>query len=145
MRFAEDLCEELQALAKPGQVIHYRHTGEKEDVVSDKQLLRPICINLLNNAIKYSPENSRISFTTDTRNGIQLIVEDQGMGIPLEDQQHLFDRFFRAGNVTAIQGTGLGLNIVRKYARLLGGDIRFTSEVQKGTTFTVNLPETATA
>jgi len=114
-------------------------------VVSDKQLLRPICINLLNNAIKYSPENSRISFTTDTRNGIQLIVEDQGMGIPLEDQQHLFDRFFRAGNVTAIQGTGLGLNIVRKYARLLGGDIRFSSEVQKGTTFTVNLPETATA
>lgn len=145
VRFAEDLCEELQALAKPGQVIHYRHTGEKEDVVSDKQLLRPICINLLNNAIKYSPENSRISFTTDTRNGIQLIVEDQGMGIPLEDQQHLFDQFFRAGNVTAIQGTGLGLNIVRKYARLLGGDIRFTSEVQKGTTFTVNLPETATA
>ena len=131
MRFAEDLCEELQAWQNPDRSFITGHTGEKGGRGIRQATLRPICINLLNNAIKYSPENSRISFTTDTRNGIQLIVEDQGMGIPLEDQQHLFDRFFRAGNVTAIQGTGLGLNIVRKYARLLGGDIRFTSEVQK--------------
>lgn len=145
VRFAQELREEMQALAKPGQEIRHVHRGEQEVVCSDKQLLRPICINLLNNAIKYSPENSLIEFSTDTNAGIRLEVRDQGMGIPTEDQQHLFDRFFRAGNVTAIQGTGLGLNIVRRYVRLLGGDIRFTSEVQKGTTFTITLPEEAIA
>lgn len=141
IRFAEELREELQALAKPGQEIRFVHSGAREEIVSDKQLLRPICINLLNNAIKYSPEHSIIEFYTDTRSGLQVVVRDYGIGIPSEDQQHLFERFFRAGNVTAIQGTGLGLNIVRRYVGLLGGDIRFTSEVQKGTTFTILFPE----
>ncbi len=69
-------------------------------------------------------------------------VKDQGIGIPIEDQKHLFDRFFRASNTANIQGTGLGLNIVKRYVDLLSGEINFTSEFGKGTTFHIKIPET---
>jgi signal transduction histidine kinase len=67
-------------------------------------------------------------------------VKDLGIGIPKEDQKHLFDRFFRASNAGNIQGTGLGLNIVKRYVDLLSGEITFTSEYGKGTTFHVSIP-----
>lgn len=140
VQFAEEMKEELQNLAKPGQEIIYRHIGKTREVVLDKQLLRNICINLLNNAIKYSPEGKAIEFTSSVNGEVKLTVTDHGIGIPHEDQEHLFERFFRAANVTAIQGTGLGLNIVRRYVQLLKGKIDFVSEIDKGTTFTVTFP-----
>jgi signal transduction histidine kinase len=69
-----------------------------------------------------------------------LVVRDEGIGIPQNELKYLFDRFFRASNVTNIQGTGLGLNIVKRYVDLLAGEIEFTSENGKGSTFTVTLP-----
>lgn len=140
VHFSEEIREELQVLARPGQQIIYRHEGPTQDVNMDKQLLRNVCINLLNNAIKYSQEGKTIEFTTTIGNEINILVVDHGMGIPSEDQEHLFERFFRAANVTAIQGTGLGLNIVRRYVQLLNGNIEFSSEINKGTTFTVKIP-----
>ena len=140
-KFAEELKEELQALSKTGQRIEYTHSGEQQSVTLDMQLLRNICINLLNNAIKYSPENSIIEFSSHINDTIELKVKDYGIGIPDEDQSHLFERFFRAANVTAIQGTGLGLNIVRRYVQLLKGNINFESQVNAGTTFTINFPK----
>ena len=71
---------------------------------------------------------------------LTIKVIDQGIGIPKEEQKHMFERFFRAKNVTNIGGTGLGLNIVKKYVELLKGDIKFSSEIGKGTKFTVQLP-----
>ena len=71
---------------------------------------------------------------------LKITVSDQGIGIPKEEQKNMFERFFRAKNVTNIGGTGLGLNIVKKYVDLLEGDIKFTSELGKGTKFTVELP-----
>ncbi|MBP6334244.1 MAG: PAS domain S-box protein [Bacteroidia bacterium] len=138
--FAEEVKEELQALAKSGQKIVYRHSGQTTSVTLDKQLLRNICINLLNNAIKYSPENSEIIFESIINEQIEMRIKDQGIGIPGADQVHLFDRFFRAANVTAIQGTGLGLNIVRRYVNLLNGSIKFESTENVGTTFIVKFP-----
>jgi len=138
--FAKELSEELQALSKAGQEIIYTHSGEQRMVTLDKQLLRNICINLLNNAIKYSPENNRIEFRSSINGSIELEVSDEGIGIPDEDQTHLFERFFRAANVTAIQGTGLGLNIVKRYVQLLNGNINFASRVNKGTTFKIQFP-----
>ena len=138
--FAKELSEELQALSKAGQEIIYTHSGEQRMVTLDKQLLRNICINLLNNAIKYSPENNRIEFRSSINGSIELEVSDEGIGIPDEDQTHLFERFFRAANVTAIQGTGLGLNIVKRYVQLLNGNINFVSRVNKGTTFKIQFP-----
>lgn len=133
--FGEELTEEMNTLCKPGQKIIFSHTGENM-IVSDRQHLRHICMNLLNNAIKYSNEGSVITFSSNKdENGFTIQVTDQGIGIPIEDQANLFDRFFRAGNVTAIQGTGLGLNIVRRYVELLHGNITFDSKEKIGTTF----------
>jgi two-component system sensor kinase FixL len=138
---ATELRDEMQAQAKKGQEISYRHEGETR-IFLDPNLLRNIMVNLLNNAVKYSPENSQI-FIRTSRNHKSLSIEiaDQGMGIPKIEQQHLFERFFRAHNVTNIQGTGLGLSIVKRYVDLLNGSIEFVSSEQKGTTFTIHFPQ----
>jgi len=138
--FAKDLCEEMQTHARDQQQIIYNHTGESTLVNIDKQLLRNICINLISNAIKYSPDGTPIEFSTDNTSGLTIIIKDHGLGIPDEDQQHLFERFFRAKNVTAIQGTGLGLNIVNRYSGLMNGKITFKSIFGKGSEFTIKFP-----
>ncbi len=112
-----------------------------DQVHLDPKLLRNILINLVSNAIKYSPEGSVVGIDTHTEADFIFIrVKDQGIGIPKEEQVHLFDRFFRAGNVTNIQGTGLGLNIVQKYLGLMQGEITYKSEESVGSEFTVKLP-----
>ena len=137
-----ELVEELRSLTKPGQEIIYDHEGTERTVMQDRQMLAHVLSNLVSNAIKYSPENKRIELATSVVNGVlQIAVSDEGMGIPLEDQQHLFERFFRASNAFTVQGTGLGLNIVRKYLDLMGGTIQFTSEPGTGSVFTAQLPQ----
>ena len=106
----------------------------------DITLLRNIFINLLSNAIKFSAEDGVIEVTSSVdAHNIVLEVTDHGMGISKEDQDHLFERFFRAKNATNIQGTGLGLHIVGKYVELMEGQIVCKSELEKGTTFTITL------
>lgn len=96
-------------------------------------------MNLISNAIKFSPENSAIEINTACKKGSLLLsVKDQGIGISKEDQQHLMERFFRGTNAANIQGTGLGLHIVSKYAELLKGNLHCASELNRGTTFTLN-------
>jgi signal transduction histidine kinase len=91
---------------------------------------------LLSNAIKYSEKDILCSvLLSPTKLLIQII--DHGLGIPQADQIHLFDRFFRASNVTNIQGIGLGMNIVKRYMEILQGEISFESTEGKGTTFTL--------
>jgi signal transduction histidine kinase len=137
-----ELVEELRSLCKPGQEIDYDHEGNERTLLQDRQMLAHVLSNLVSNAIKYSPEEKRISLTTRMEGGRLFVeVKDEGIGIPMEDQQHLFERFFRASNAFTVQGTGLGLNIVRKYLDLMGGTIGFTSETGKGTTFTAQLPQ----
>jgi PAS domain S-box-containing protein len=137
-----ELIEELRGLAKPGQEIEYDHAGVERIVSQDRAMLHNVLSNLLGNAIKYSPENKRIDLLTSIADGVLTIeVRDQGIGIPLEDQQHLFERFFRAANAFTVQGTGLGLNIVRKYLDLMGGTIAFESAPDIGTTFTVTIAQ----
>jgi len=98
-------------------------------------------VNLMSNAIKFSPENSIISINTSIDNNTTMLkINDQEIGIPKTDQIHLFERFFRATNVTNIQGTGLGLHIVGRYVELLSGKIQYKSELEKGSTFTITLP-----
>jgi signal transduction histidine kinase len=74
------------------------------------------------------------------QNHYEIAISDEGIGIPKAEQKHLFERFFRASNAGNIQGTGLGLNIVKRYVELLHGEINFTSEEGKGTTFTLSFP-----
>lgn len=135
-----ELAEEMQAMGKLGQKIIYKHKGDHTKFLLDKQILRNILSNLLSNAIKYSGENMEIHFKSEINNSELIIsVADKGMGIPKADQPHLFDRFFRASNAINIQGTGLGLNIVKKYLDLMGGVISFSSKEGEGTMFTIIL------
>ncbi len=138
--FSRKTAEDMEDITKEGQQINYSHRGEIL-VYLDKQMLKTILNNLLSNAIKYSPEDSLIEFETKTgEKDLAIVIKDGGIGIPLEEQHHLFERFFRARNALNIQGTGLGLNIVKKYMEMAGGTIHFTSEPGKGTVFTLKLP-----
>jgi signal transduction histidine kinase len=102
-------------------------------------MMRHIIINLLSNAIKFSGEGTEILITSEIgENTITLTVKDSGIGIPPEDVQSLFRRFFRSSNVTNIQGTGLGLHIVAKYTEMLHGRIDCRSTLGEGTTFELN-------
>lgn len=138
----EEVIEDMQGLLKPEQVILYDKDAHQLSLYLDKRLLKNVLFNLLSNAIKYSDPGKRI-WCTQKRNGdlISIEVRDEGIGIPEADQQHLFSRFFRAANSVNIQGTGLGLNIVRRYLELLGGSISFHSVQGEGTSFTVLIPK----
>jgi PAS domain S-box-containing protein len=134
------LISELKQIAGHGQEIRYTHHGLPR-IYFDIKVLRIICINLVTNALKFSGDQSVISVVVDTTDDkITLVVSDDGIGIPEEDKVHLFERFFRGRNVSNIQGTGLGLNIVAKYVELIGGSISVESEINIGTTFTVTIP-----
>lgn len=141
--FASEVADEAQGVLKLGQKIIYRHLSPETTAVLDKQLLKNVLFNLLSNASKYSAEQKEIHFTTEIKeDAISVVVQDEGIGIPEADKVHLFTPFFRAQNVTNIQGTGLGLNIVKKYVDIMGGTIDYRSEFDKGTTFFVTLPQT---
>ncbi len=140
VEFCKEILSELQNLCKKGQHLHYLPPPEKE-VFLDKQLLRSILINLLSNAIKYSDEEKEIYFSSELEDSkIVFTIRDQGIGIPELEQKHLFETFFRATNASAIQGTGLGLNIVKRCLHLMDGNIDFSSTIGKGSTFRVTLP-----
>ena len=140
----EELCAEVidatQGLikSKEQRIMHTIH-GEVRPILVDQRILKNILFNLISNAVKYS-ESDIYCDVYFKENSMEIQVKDSGIGIPTEDQKYLFTRFFRAGNVTNIQGTGLGLNIVKRYIDLLQGEIRFESIPEEGTVFYVTLP-----
>lgn len=138
--FIQGVINEMNVLLKNGQELVHEN---KEVTIcnTDASLLKHVLINLVSNAIKFSPENKIIRIETITQNDfVQIKVIDQGMGIPEKDQVHLFERFFRATNVTNIQGTGLGLHIVGRYIELLKGKITYQSHLETGSIFCIELP-----
>jgi len=141
VRFSEEITEEMQMIAKQDQNIIYQHTGTARMVKLDPNLLKNCVLNLMSNAIKYSGENTFIEFNTEINLEYCIItVKDNGIGIPEADQKHMFEAFFRAHNTGNIPGTGLGLNIVARYADLMNGKIDFTSSINNGTIFTISFP-----
>ena len=138
VQLAEEITEEMQLLAKGEQQIHFTHYGIQKLINLDQNLIKNSIINLIKNAIKYSADTSCIDFTTEINDTHCIIkVKDEGIGIPEEDQQHLFEPFFRAHNTGNIPGTGLGLNIVARYIALMKGTISYSSTLNKGTLFTL--------
>lgn len=139
--FISEVEEELTPTLRSGQHLQVRCAGDAGEIYSDPRILRNILFNLISNASKYSQEGKPILIACRReRDSMIFIVQDEGIGIPADDQRHMFDRFFRASNAGNVQGTGLGLNIVKRYVELLGGSISFTSEYRKGSTFTVVIP-----
>jgi PAS domain S-box-containing protein len=139
---SKTLIEEVSMTKKTGKNIIFSSPKKPISLNIDSKLVRHIFLNLLSNAIKYSPKNTNINIKIEeSAFFVSLEVQDNGIGIPKEEQDKVFDRFFRAKNAQNIQGTGLGLNIVKQYAELMDGTIAFTSETNKGTTFLVKLPK----
>ena len=139
--FVEEIISEMKFMSIETQKLVYVHSGN-EIVSIDKKLLKNILFNLISNAIKFSPDGGEIQVKSlVTNEEIQISVKDSGIGISKADQKHLFERFFRGTNATHIQGTGLGLNIVAKYVEVMNGSIDLESEENKGTRFTISLPQ----
>ncbi|MDJ0686938.1 MAG: hybrid sensor histidine kinase/response regulator [Xenococcaceae cyanobacterium MO_188.B32] len=140
--FCAEIVEELQFNAHKKQIeIVFICRGELSEGSWDRNLLRHILGNLLANAIKYSPEGNRVQFIlVGEETQVIFRIRDWGIGIPVEDRQHLFEPFHRASNVGRIPGTGLGLAIVQSCVKTCQGQIEINSEVGVGTTVTVTLP-----
>jgi PAS domain S-box-containing protein len=139
--FVDSVSDEITPTLKEGQALVVDWKNSRKEIISDSRILKNILFNLISNASKYSDVTKSIILKlVDTDGSFTFSIEDNGIGIPKEDQKHLFDRFYRASNAGNIQGTGLGLNIVRRYAELLGGQITFQSDYGKGSTFSVTIP-----
>ncbi|MDN3606138.1 sensor histidine kinase [Kaistella yonginensis] len=135
------LIKENNINLKKEQSINFNSSFQEIFVNMDAKLLNHILNNLLSNASKYSSESSIIDFKIGKKNeNVLLQISDYGIGIPVDDQKYLFDRFFRTKNAANIEGTGLGLNIVKQYTDLMGGTVTFESIENEGTTFWVELP-----
>ncbi|MCB9361563.1 MAG: PAS domain-containing protein [Flavobacteriales bacterium] len=130
--------EKLKFLCKEDQKIAYKHIGN-ELVFMDNHIIRSILTNLLTNAIKYSEKDINVKSQVIKENFF-LTIEDKGIGIPKDEQDELFSKFFRASNTNKIQGTGLGLNIVKQYTEMLNGNITITSAEGEGTKVRLQFP-----
>ena len=140
----QDLCQEvmdgMHNALSDGRHFKHEHTG-KGELFLDRNILKNILFNLTSNAIKYSHPNTAIQIRSNIDGAyLNVEVQDEGIGIPEADKKHMYERFFRAQNATNIKGTGLGLNIVKRYLDLLDGEIAFQSKEGVGTTFTIKVP-----
>ncbi len=128
-------------LLKDGQKINYPNNIDDIIVNFDEKILELSLTNLINNAVKYSPEFTTIDVDVEQKNNMLSIkIIDEGMGIPEKEQKFIFNRYFRAENALLDQGTGIGLNIVKSHLENVGGSISFKSEENKGSTFTISFP-----
>jgi len=128
-------------LLKSGQNIFFPSEVDEYMVTMDEKILELSLSNLVHNAIKYSPENTRIEIDVEKDSSfLTIAVTDYGMGIPKDSQKHIFSRYYRAENAINDQGTGIGLNIVQGHLKNLGGSVSFISEEHKGSTFTLKIP-----
>jgi PAS domain S-box-containing protein len=135
-----DSIEEMQPQLKPDQKFVFKNMGPNL-ITSDKNLIRNIFFNLFSNAIKFSGPSTSIRVTSMLKGEEAIIsIQDEGLGISEEDKAHLFTSFFRGRNVINIQGTGLGLHIVKRYLDLLGGSVTLESTLGTGTNITFTIP-----
>lgn len=140
--FAAEIAEEMQVSLKGRQKIVFVHRGAELMISLDQTLLKNCIVILIENAIKYSGEESSIQFYTKiNENNCTIRICDNGIGIPVEDQKHLCEPFFRAHNTGKIPGSGLGLSILSRYTDLMNGKVDFKSRVNRGTLFTLTFPQ----
>jgi len=135
-----EVVYDANMMLKQGQKINYPSNIDSINLNFDEKILELILTNIIGNAIKYSPEESTIDIAATIDEGLTITIKDEGIGIPISEQKHIFNRYFRAGNALLTQGTGIGLNIVKSHLEGLGGSIKFKSEENKGSTFTIKIP-----
>ena len=140
-KVVNEVVYDANMLLKEGQTIVYPESIDDIVVDFDEKILELMLTNLVNNAIKYSPEHTKIEVKAWVEKKVLKInIIDNGIGIPEKEQKYLFNRYFRAKNAVLLQGTGIGLNIVKSHLENLGGTITFKSKENIGSTFTVTIP-----
>lgn len=141
VEFCYQVVEELQLTASTQHNISFLCQTSSIKACLDEKLLRQFLTNLLSNAIKYSPNGGDVQLELECKQDVAIFrLRDQGIGIPLKDQDQLFEAFHRSSNVGTISGTGLGLAIVKKCIDIHNGQIAVESEVGTGTTFIITMP-----
>jgi signal transduction histidine kinase len=138
----EESMQAVKPIANKKKIVLSLDTSQKPvNVLGDNGALQQVFINLINNAVKFSPEGSNVRVIVSFSDGVDVSINDQGMGIAPDAMPHLFEKFYRARNVTIaeIPGSGIGLYIVRSIVEELGGKIDIKSELNKGTTIIVHL------
>lgn len=142
LQFFSDLIEQERETVGDRYELIFQITGNNQDFWGDRGLLQQIFTNLISNAIKYSPDGGTVEFhLIGKESQVIFYIKDQGIGIPMADQENLFQSFSRGSNVDTIPGTGLGLAIAKGCVELHGGNITLSSEVGQGTKVTVSLPK----
>lgn len=134
------IVKDSQPLLKEGQWIDVVQCHNPADILHDQKVVGIIIRNVLHNAIKYSLSHSKIEMKIELKDQLTITIRDWGIGIPKEAADHVFDRFFRARNAFPVQGTGIGLNIVKRHMDKLRGTIWVESEENEGTTVILKLP-----
>lgn len=142
-----EACKEVQELARRrNNKIDCRIEKELPLIWGNKTKLKEIWVNLLSNAVKYSEKDSDITVSTEVKDTtIVFHLTNKGVGIRPEDQQHVFEKFWRSKTVRNTEGTGLGLFITKQLIELMSGRIWFTSTPEKNTTFSFSLKRADTA
>lgn len=141
-KIVNEVVYDSNILLKEGQKIQYPDNIDDLIIQFDKKTLELALSNLVHNAIKYSPEDSIIDLQVEIeKEKIVLKIIDAGIGIPLTEQKHIFNRYYRAENALLTQGTGIGLNITKQHLENLGASLKFSSEESKGSTFIVCIPK----
>ena len=139
-KVVDEVIYNANMLLKVGQRIKYPEDIDDISLLQDEKTIALALSNLINNAIKYSPENSEIDIKIKQDSTTTTIkIKDQGIGIPKADQKNIFNRYFRAENALLTEGTGIGLNIIKSHLQNLGGTITFESEENIGSTFTLKI------
>jgi len=142
-KVVNEVVYDANMLLKNGQRINYPQNIDEIMVEFDEKILELTLTNVVNNAVKYSPEDTVIDIIIKApKEGLIIQIADQGMGIPKNEQKFVFDRYFRAKNALLDQGTGIGLNIVKSHLENLDSTITFTSVEGQGSTFIIQLPKT---
>ena len=142
--FCRNLLSDLQLGNDNSQQINFLNQADNSLVTLDHRIVQLILTNLLENAIKYSPEGKAIDFTVTCQpSEVIFKIKDRGMGIKQGDLPQLFDPFYRGNNVEDIPGHGLGLAVVKKLVELSGGRINVESQLGRGTEFVVSIPQSA--
>ena len=143
----QEVCASLAVKASAQNVTLKNNVSPEATVDADERRLEQMLTNLIDNAIKFSRENTTVTISHESGARDKILVQDNGDGIPAQHLERLFERFYRIDRARSrdMGGTGLGLAIVKHLALLHGGEVTVTSELGKGSTFTIHLPKIASA
>jgi len=139
-KVVDEVIYNANMLLKGGQRIKYPEDIDEISLTQDEKIIELALSNLVNNAIKYSPENTEIEMDIIQNKKYTIFkIKDNGIGVPKADQRNIFNRYFRAENALLTQGTGIGLNIIKSHLQNLGGTITFESKENIGSVFTMKI------